>query len=61
MAANQVPEEAAAEIHHYAGRPGFAAVYLPMAGNYPLWGDRMYRPIFAAAEAAGLPVVLQGG
>ena len=60
MAANQTPDEAAAEIHRYAESPGFAAVYLPMAGNDPLWGDRMYRPIFAAAEDVGLPVVLQG-
>ena len=60
MAANQVPDEAVAEITRYAGSPGFVAVYLPLAGNYPLWGDRMYWPIFAAAEEAELPVVLQG-
>lgn len=60
MAVNQAPEEAAEEIARYAGRPGFVAVYLPMAGNYPLWGDRQYEPIFAAAEQANLPVVLQG-
>jgi predicted TIM-barrel fold metal-dependent hydrolase len=60
MAANQVPEEAAREIETYANVPGFAAVYLPLAGNYPLWGDRMYEPICAAAEKADLPVVLQG-
>ena len=60
MAANQTPDEAAAEIRNYADTSGFAAVYLPMAGNDPLWGDRMYRPIFAAAEDVGLPVVLQG-
>lgn len=61
MAANQVPEDAAREIETYASVPGFAAVYLPLAGNYPLWGDRMYEPIFAAAESADLPVVFQGG
>ena len=60
MAANQVPEEAAEEIERYASKPGFAAVYLPSAGNYPLWGDRDYDPIFAAAQDANLPVVLQG-
>jgi uncharacterized protein len=60
MAANQVPEEAAREIERYARVSGFAAVYLPTAGNYPLWGDRTYEPIFTAAAAAGLPVVLQG-
>ncbi len=57
---NQLPDESAEEIDRYASVPGFAAVYLPLAGNNPLWGDRSYEPIFAAAEAAGLPVVLQG-
>lgn len=61
MAANQLPEDAAEEIERYAATPGFIAVYLPMAGNYPLWGDRSYEPIFAAAAANDLPVVLQGG
>ena len=60
MAVNQAPEEAAREIAQYAGRDDFVAVYLPLAGNYPLWGDRMYEPVFAAAQEAGLPVVLQG-
>jgi predicted TIM-barrel fold metal-dependent hydrolase len=60
MAANQVPEEAAEEIEQYAMHDGFVAVYLPCAGNYPLWGDRSYDPIFAAAQDAGLPVVLHG-
>ena len=61
MAANQVPEDAAREIETYANVPGFAAVYLPLAGNYPLWGDRMYEPIFVAAESADLPVVFHRG
>jgi predicted TIM-barrel fold metal-dependent hydrolase len=60
MAANQVPEEAAQEIETYAKTEGFAAVYLPNAGTYPHWGDRSYRPIFAAAQNADLPVVLHG-
>ncbi len=60
MAVNQAPEEAAGEIRRYAGQEGLVAVYLPMAGNYPLWGDRSHESIFAAAEEAGLPVVLQG-
>ena len=60
MAPNQLPELAAGEIAAYARKDGFVAVYLPTAGNYPLWGDRSYDPIFAAAEAADLPVVLQG-
>lgn len=60
MAANQASIDAAREIERYAALDGFAAVYLPMAGNYPLWGDRSHDPIFAAAQEAGLPVVLQG-
>lgn len=60
MVANQAPVEAADEITKYAKAPGFVAVYLPSAGNYPLWGDRSYDPIFAAAQEADLPVVLQG-
>jgi len=34
------------------------AVYLPTSAVYPLWGHRKYDPIYAAAEAAGLPVML---
>lgn len=60
MAANQDPVAAAREIERYAAVEGFTAVYLPMAGNYPLWGDRSHDPIFAAAQEADLPVVLQG-
>jgi len=57
---NQSPDDAAGEIEAYAKRDGFVAVYLPTAGNYPLWGDRSYDPIFHAAQEADLPVVLQG-
>jgi uncharacterized protein len=60
MVAAQAPELSAKEIELHAGTAGFAAVYLPMAGTYPLWGHRKYDPIYAAAEAAGLPVVLMG-
>lgn len=60
MAINQDSEEAAAEIERCARETGFAAVYLPCAGNHPLWGDRGYDPVFAAAQEADLPVVLQG-
>jgi predicted TIM-barrel fold metal-dependent hydrolase len=60
MVAAQDPVASAQEIVRYAHRPGFAAVYLPMAGVHPLWGHRQYDPIYAAAQAAGLPVVLQG-
>ncbi len=60
MAVNQAPEEATEEIERCATVDGFIAVYLPGAGNYPLWGDRMYDPIFGAAERHGLPVIFQG-
>ncbi len=58
MACPQNPEASAKEIAGYAGTPGVAAVYLPTAGVNPLWGHRRYDPILAAAEAAGLPVML---
>jgi predicted TIM-barrel fold metal-dependent hydrolase len=58
MVASQDPRASAREIERYAGVDGVAAVHLPAAGVYPLWGHRQYDPIYAAAEAAGLPVVL---
>lgn len=58
MVAAQDPRSSAREIERYAAVEGVAAVYLPAAGVYPLWGHRQYDPIYAAAEAAGLPVVL---
>ena len=60
MAAAQDPRGSAHEIEQYADVPGVAAVSLPMACVYPLWGHRQYDPIYAAAEAANLPVVLHG-
>jgi len=54
----QNPEDSAREIERYATEERIAAVYLPTAGVNPLWGHRKYDPIFAAAEAADLPVVL---
>jgi len=58
IAANQDPADAAREIERYAANPKVVAVYLPTSAVYPLWGHRKYDPIFAAAEAAGLPVML---
>lgn len=60
MVASQDPKASAQEIERQAQVEGFAAVYLPMAGVYPLWGHRQYDSIYAAAVAADLPVVLQG-
>jgi predicted TIM-barrel fold metal-dependent hydrolase len=56
----QDPEWSAREIERYAGEAAVVGVYLPTAAVNPLWGDRRYDPIFAAAEAAGLPVLLHG-
>ena len=58
LACPQNPADSAREIAAHAREDGIAAVYLPTAGINPLWGDRKYDPIFAAAEAADLPVCL---
>jgi predicted TIM-barrel fold metal-dependent hydrolase len=59
-AAPQDPVKAAAEIRRYADQPGVIGVYLPSAGVSPLWGHRMYDPIYEAAQEVGLPVLLHG-
>ncbi|HEY8475339.1 MAG TPA: amidohydrolase family protein, partial [Chloroflexota bacterium] len=56
--APQHPEASAREIERYAGEGGVVAVYLPCAGVDPLWGDRIYDPIYEAAQSANLPVML---
>ena len=58
VAAPQDPADAAREIEQYGRDPKVVAVYLPTSAVYPLWGHRKYDPIYAAAEAAGLPVML---
>lgn len=58
IAIHQDPAEAVREIERWAGHPRFVGVFLPTCQVYPLWGHRRYDPIFAAAEAAGLPVML---
>jgi uncharacterized protein len=58
LAAPQDPPAAAREIEKYADNPKVAAVFLPTSAVYPLYGHRQYDPIFAAAEAASLPVML---
>lgn len=54
----QVPEDAANEIRRYADHPGIVGVFLPCAGVDPMWGNRKYEPIYAAAAEADLPVLL---
>lgn len=61
LMAPQDPAGAADEMRRYASRPGVVAALLPMGGTDPLWGDRRYDPIYAAATETGLPVVLHGG
>jgi predicted TIM-barrel fold metal-dependent hydrolase len=58
MTAPQDPAATAGEIEKYAGVHGVVALYLPCAGLDPLYGNRVYDPMYAAAEAAGLPVLL---
>lgn len=52
------PPEAAKEILAHADNEKVVAVFLPTACVSPLWGHRKYDPIFEAAQATGLPVVL---
>ena len=58
LACPQDPADSAREIERYAKEERIVAIYLPTAGVNPLWGHRKYDPIFAAAEAANLPVIL---
>jgi uncharacterized protein len=58
LACPQNPEAAAAEIRRYAKEDRIVGVYLPTAGVNPLWGDRKYDPIMAAAQEVNLPVCL---
>jgi uncharacterized protein len=58
VACPQDPQDAAREIEKYADEPTIVGVYLPCAGVDPLWGHRMYDPIYEAAQAADLPVLL---
>ena len=58
IAPHHDPEAAAAEIRKYAGHPHVVSVYLPTCVVEPLYGHRRYDPTFAAAQEAGLPVML---
>ncbi len=58
LACPQNPLDSAQEIARYAKEDRIVAVYLPTAGVHPLWGDRKYDPILAAAQEANLPVML---
>ncbi len=58
IACPQDPEDAAEVIRRYAKEPEIVGVYLPCAGLDPLWGHRRYDPIYEAAQATDLPVLL---
>ena len=58
LACPQDPEDAAREIEKYANEPGMVGVFLPCAGLERLWGHRQYDPIYEAAQAADLPVLM---
>lgn len=58
VVAPQDPAAGAVDITAHADHPEFACVYLPASGVRPLYGHRSYDPIYAAASAAGLPVVM---
>ena len=58
LAVPQDPEDAADQIRKYGVMEEFAGVYLPVAGVRPLWGERMYDPIYEAAAEMGMPVML---
>ncbi len=54
------PQAAAAEIDRMAGHPGMVQVIMTSAASR-LLGQRMYHPIYEAAERNGLPVAIHPG
>ncbi|MGQ0602929.1 MAG: amidohydrolase family protein [Anaerolineales bacterium] len=58
MIAPQDPQASAREIERYANESNIAGIYLPTAGLDPLYGNRVYDPLWQAAQDAGLPVLL---
>jgi predicted TIM-barrel fold metal-dependent hydrolase len=60
LVAPQDPEGAAREIARAGGRPHVVQVLFASATTAPL-GHKQYHPIYAAAEAQGLPVAIHPG
>lgn len=58
--AHESPDMAVREIEHFADDPRFVQVLLPSGGETSL-GRAKYWPLYAAAEAAGLPVAIHLG
>jgi predicted TIM-barrel fold metal-dependent hydrolase len=50
------PELAAREIRRVGGRPGVAAVWLPLTDR--LFGHRQFHPVYEAATELGLPLMV---
>lgn len=59
--APQDPEFSAGEIERYAGDERIVGVMMPCQRLAPMWGDRRFDPIFAAAQRHGLPLLFHGG
>lgn len=57
---HESPEHAVAEIERRAGDPRFVQVLFPSGTHLPV-ADAKYRPIYAAAAAAGLPIGMHLG
>jgi predicted TIM-barrel fold metal-dependent hydrolase len=58
--APQDPEQAVAEINRLGSHPAIAQVLMPAGARLP-FGNRFYHPIYAAAEAHGLPICVHFG
>jgi predicted TIM-barrel fold metal-dependent hydrolase len=58
VVAPQDPGAGAQDIRRHAGEREFACVYLPASGLKILYGHECYDPVYEAAAAAGLPVVI---
>ena len=58
MACPQHPEDAAREIRKYGSHPEVVAVFVPCAGVDPMYGHRMYDPIWEAARDTDLAVLM---
>jgi len=58
VVAPQDPAAGAQDIRRHAGEREFACVYLPASGLKILYGHECYDPVYEAAAAAGLPVVI---
>ncbi|MCC6455561.1 MAG: amidohydrolase [Caldilineaceae bacterium] len=58
--APQDPEQAVAEINRLGSHPSIVQVLMPAGARLP-FGNRFYHPIYAAAEAHGLPVCVHFG